>query len=305
MVTLGGTYSPKEFALREMASRVDELPLLAQSLARILQLSSEEPDYFDRLEHCTKAEPAFAVRLVAKANASARQVSSANAVLTLNGAMVRLGAAVIRSLVSSLTVQRVFVPTTADQIYLWIHSVHVAMATQRIAELVPQLEIDPEVAYLAGLLHDIGRFVMLEHDAQRLTRVNAANWRTPEDLIRSDIDVFSYTHCELGYLACKRWHIPDEICQIARYHHSPFQKKITPKSIEALVFCVQIADRLVVSVIEDDVARNLSLGALESRIGAVCYQRPQDRTLLPASKLARHIPKIKDDSDAILAQLGF
>jgi putative nucleotidyltransferase with HDIG domain len=305
MVTLAGSYTAKEFALREMASRVDELPLLPQSLARILQLRSEDSDYFSRLEQCTKAEPAFAVRLVAKANASERQVSSAKAVLTLNAAMVRLGAAVIRTLVASLAVQRVFVPTAPDQIRLWVHSVLVAVATQRIAELVPQLEIDPNTAYLAGLLHDIGRFVMFEHDARRLTAVNATNWQSPDDLIRSDIDVFSYTHCELGYLACKRWHLPDEICQIVRYHHSPFRKKITARSIEALVFCVQMADRLVVSIIENHSARNLPVGALEMRIGETCYQRPQDRTLLPAIKLARHIPRIGADGEKILATLGF
>lgn len=306
MVTLGGsTSSAKEFALREMASRVDELPLLAQSLAGILRLRSDDSDYFSQLERCTKAEPAFAVRLVAKANANARNVASATAILTLNGAMVRLGAAAIRTLVASAAVQRVFVPTMPDQVRLWVHSVFVAVATQRVAELVPQLEIDPDTAYLSGLLHDIGRFVMLEHDAARLARANATGWQSPEELIRSDIDVFSYTHSELGYLACKRWHLPDEICRIARYHHAPFQKKITPKSIEALVFCVQIADRLVMSVIESGDAQKLSVGAVESRIGSECYQRPQDRTLLPAFKLAREVAKIKDGGETILDALGY
>jgi putative nucleotidyltransferase with HDIG domain len=305
MVTLGGASTAKEFALREMASRINELPLLPQSFSRILKLDPNDQDYFSRLEQYTKAEPSFAVRIVAKANANAHRVSTAAPVLTLNGAMVRLGGTEIRTLVSSLAVQRVFVPTTPDQIRLWIHSVHVAVAAERIAEIVPELRIVPDTAYLAGLLHDIGRFVMFEHDALRLTRVNEKNWRSPEDLIRSDIDVFSFTHCELGYLACKRWHLPDGICQVVRYHHSPFQKKITPKSIEALVFCVQLADRLTVSVIEDEPSQTLSVGGLETRIREVCYQRPQDRSLLPANRIAHHVQPIKEHSENILAELGF
>ncbi len=64
---------------------------------------------------------------------------------------------------------------------------------------MPTLKIDPAEAYLVGLLHDVGRFIMYEHASEDLLKVDEQNWTSPEQLAAADIEVFKFTHSELGY----------------------------------------------------------------------------------------------------------
>ena len=302
VTTSAATHSKKQ-ALRDMAGRIDELPLLPQSLVRILQIEAGDDNYFKKVEEYAKEEPGFAIRIVAMANSVAS--SPAAPVLDLNNAMVRIGGAKIRSLVASMAVQRVFVPTCPNHVQLWVHSILVAIATKRVAELIPKFQLDPNIAYLVGLLHDIGRFVMFEHAPDELVKVDESNWQTGDDLIRADVDVFMYTHCELGYLACKRWGLPDLICQLVRSHHTVVRGSIATKSLESLIVCNQIADRLSLSVLENESSKDLSDNDLKQTIKNACYPSTAYASHLPAEQLCKNVAAIRADGAALLAGLGF
>jgi putative nucleotidyltransferase with HDIG domain len=201
-------------------------------------------------------------------------------------------------------VQRVFVPTTHSQVRLWDHSIFVAVATQQVAELIPDLKLDPGVAYLAGLLHDVGRFVMFEHAPAELLKVDESNWQSPDELLEADVDIFTYTHCEPGYLACRRWRLPDEICHLVRAHHSVLPRRIEPSSRDALVFCIQIADRVSMSVLEVAPSTDLSTTEVERRIKESCVGLTRDRTKLPFESIAGNVGRIRTEALKLLAGLG-
>ncbi len=290
-------------ALRAMKAKIDTLPLLPQVLVKLLQLSQTSPDYFDQVEKLAEEDPAFAVRVVALANSA----SSAPAVpiTSIKVALTRMGSAAVGDLVASLAVQRVFMPREANQVRLWQHSISAAVATQRVAGLIPSLELEPGQAYLAGLLHDIGRFVMLEHAAPSLRKVDESNWHTPEELIAADVEIYKFTHSELGFLACRRWGLPDDIAEMVRYHHAPIDGDIDAGSWVALTVCVQIADRLCLSIVERPSDEEQSPEQIEERIVRDCLQTDQERHLLSPAALQAAIPLIQRDSERLLAGLGF
>ncbi len=247
--TGGNEQSMDDSIFRCMQDKVDELPLLPQVLVRILQLNPDSDNYFEEFGKLTKEDPAFAVRVIALANSA----SSAPAVpvATIRDAMTRLGAAVIRSHVASLAVQQVFMPTKPNEVSLWQHSVYCAFSAAKTAELAPGLEVDPAEAYLVGLLHDIGRFVMFQHAPPNLLAVDESQWETPDELIEADVAIYKITHSELGFKACKHWRLPDSICDVIRRHHTPIEKQIIPGSIDALIYCVQVADNLCLSLLTE------------------------------------------------------
>ena len=234
-------------SLRHAAAKVDELPLLPQVLTRILSLNMDNNDYFDQLERLAMEDPAFAVRILSVANSA--ESSPVDSILSIRQALTRMGTTRIRNLAAAMAVQKVFVPTRPSHILLWQHSVCVAVGTQHIAALLPELDIEPEFAYLAGLFHDIGRFVMLEHSTETLDKLDLTCWQTPEELIERDEEIFRYTHSQLGYLACKRWGMPQEIADMVRIHHDDLPETVEPGSVEAAVHCLQIADRLHLAIL--------------------------------------------------------
>lgn len=292
-----------ETSLREMQKKIGELPLLPQVLVRILQLDPDSDRFFEEFGKLTKEDPAFAVKVIALANSA----SSAPAVpvVSIRDALTRMGVQPIRSLVASLAVQKVFFPTKPNEIQLWQHSVFAAFASAQIAEIVPNIQVDPAEAYLIGLLHDIGRFVMFEHAAPNLLSVDESNWQTPEELIEADVETYKFTHSELGFRACKHWQLPDSICEVVRRHHTPIEADIVPGSLDAVLFCLQLADHLCLSVLQRDDFEDLPFEVREQRILEDCLKTEQQLDLLPANVLTENLDTIHTGSKNLLSGLGF
>lgn len=290
-------------AFLKMQDKIEELPLLPQVLVRILQLDPNSNNYFEEFGKLTKEDPAFAVRIIALANSA----SSAPAVpiATIRDAMTRLGAQVIRSHVASLAVQRVFMPTKPNEVSLWQHSVYCAVAAAKTAELATKLKVDPAEAYLVGLLHDIGRFVMFQHAAPELLAVDESHWNTPAELIEADITIYKITHSELGYKACKHWRLPESICDVVQRHHTPVKGTIVPGSVDALVFCVQVADNICLSLLQRDDFDEISPEERERLILTRCVPSEQQADLLPVGALTINLDGIRAESRDLLEGLGF
>lgn len=289
-------------ALEAMAAKIDDLPLLPQVLTRILQLDPESDSYFEEFETLAREDPSFAVRVVALANSAAS--APAVPIVTITDALARMGTACINALVASLAVQQVFVPTTSGQVLLWKHAITTAVGAQRIAMLLPQLGVDAGFAYLAGLLHDIGRFVMLEHAPTQLREVDDHQWTTPDDLVGADTAVFRFTHCQLGYLACLHWGLPDEIAELVQRHHKPPKHPLKPGSVDAANFCVQVADRLSVTIVDSTDCDEIDAAERATRIEEHCLKTEDDRALLPTDRLCAEIDPISAERKRLLDGLG-
>ena len=290
-------------ALREMQDKIGELPVLPQVLVKILQLDPASEDYFEEFGKLTKEDPAFAVRVIALANSAAS--APAVPVASIRDALTRMGAEAIRSLVASLAVQRVFMPTAAHEVRLWQHSVFTAFAAAEIAEITPNLEVDPAEAYLVGLLHDIGRFVMFEHAAPNLLKVDESNWHTPEELVEADIKVYNFTHSELGYLACQHWKLPETIADVVRQHHAVLDEQISGGSIDATTLCVQVADRLCLSLLQRPDFDETDEQLRKEHILNDCLRTERERELISVATLVNNLDRISRDSKDLLSGLGF
>ena len=290
-------------ALEAMAQRVDELPLLPQSLVNLLQLDPDEDDYFDRFEELAREDPALAVKIVGFANSAASAPMSP--ILSIQAALARMGVQPIRSLVASLSVQRVFTPVESSQVDLWKHSIAVGTASQRIAMLLKSLDIEPGFAYLAGLLHDVGRFVMLEHASADLLRVDESNWHTGDDLLAADLEVFLFTHSELGYLACQRWGLPDEVADVVRSHHDTLELPIAPGTGAATNLCVQVADWLDLAIFSNDALDDAPCDELAAIIADDCPIVETLGNFIDPQALSLHLPAMRSDANDLLSGLGF
>lgn len=287
-------------ALRAMEDKIDELPLLPQVLVKLMQLRQSSDSYFDDFETLVMEDPTFAVRVIAIANSSAS--SPVAPITTIRDAITRMGAATISALVASLAVQKVFMPSEPSQVRLWSHSVLTALAAQEICKLAPLLKVNPSEAYLAGLLHDIGRFVMLEHAAPELRKVDESNWENPEQLIAADVEIYTYTHCELGYLACKHWGLPDAVSDVVRTHHDVLDCSIEPGSHAAITYCVQLADELCIAILEHP--SNADSSDVQSIVEERCQLTVAADQWFNAPAICEKIPKIRDSGTAMLAGLG-
>jgi len=241
-------------SLKEIEHKLEELPLLPDVVVRLLQLNPNDDDFFDQVLALSQEDPTFALQVIRLGNsASSAPISQ---IKSLEEAVARVGADAIAGLITSMAVLRVFVPVHPGEKKLWIHSIQVAVIAKNITSKLTHLKIDPNQAYLSGLLHDIGRFVMFDKAAPQLQEVEEKNFKSPEQLIEAELSIYGFNHSELGGKVCKKWGLPEVVRQIVAYHHMYSDKK--QKAIQNydaqlsnLLKVVQLADRLSVLLTND------------------------------------------------------
>ena len=100
---------------------------------------------------------------------------------------------------------------------LWEHSVAVGLAAREISMALGMR--GGEESFICGLLHDIGKLLMLRHDPELYGQM-----RTEVDeqgLLDQEQESYGFTHAQVGALVARRWSIPEEIAYAVYHHHQP------------------------------------------------------------------------------------
>jgi hypothetical protein len=161
-------------------------------------------------------------KILTVANSSAyhrggRQVS-------LEQSMVALGTDMIKTLVISDSVFQTFssFPNSGatDLRRFWKQSLTAAVLARELARRLDYSQ--PEEAYLAGLLHNVGRLALLAAAPKEYTYNFSA--RDDEDLCAVEQRTLQITHAEAGAWLVERWQLDSFLADAVLYHHEPSKR---------------------------------------------------------------------------------
>ena len=141
-----------------------------------------------------------------------------------------MGLAGVRSLVLSAGFVQAFSKAgdgALDRIEYWKRSFRVATYAQAVAKC---LKLSPEVAFTAGMLHDIGQLVLDTCLPQQYAQVVAQAQADGCDLISAEEAAWGFNHDALGAEVARRWNFPPEIEHAIRDCHSPSIGELEPIS---------------------------------------------------------------------------
>jgi putative nucleotidyltransferase with HDIG domain len=172
---------------------------------------------------------------------------------SLRGAVRALGLARITDVAISCSLMRVM-PTFQkglDPVIFWQHSLACAIIARKLARAVGFG--DPEKAYLAGLLHDLGYVVNLVLFSEQT--VAAIEKAQREGLFMGEVELaqLGFTHCQTGEILARKWNLSETLVEVVLCHHDVTMAVVNP----ALTAIVALADRL-------SRASNLGLGFIET-----------------------------------------
>lgn len=100
---------------------------------------------------------------------------------------------------------------------LWRHNLATAIVAQRIAS---SGILDKELAYTAGILHDIGRFALSVLRPQEYAQLLESHSGSPCSLLAGERDLFGWDHCEVGAQLIADWNLPSEFVSSVSDHHA-------------------------------------------------------------------------------------
>jgi putative nucleotidyltransferase with HDIG domain len=205
-------------SLDELLGYADKLPSLPEVIAYLIRELGDEKADLEKLTRHINADPAIVARLLAAANSASsglsRRVHSAGQAFMLLGA--NRVAKII--LVSSLIYRYDSRVSGFDARLFWRHSLGVAICGRTLAE---QVGINPELAFVSGMLHDIGRVLM--HTASPGRVMQALDLYRLDGIpsVIAERQVFGYDHCAAGRILATTWKLPPDIIDAISAHHEP------------------------------------------------------------------------------------
>jgi putative nucleotidyltransferase with HDIG domain len=205
----------EEFVLGRIEADDLGLPALPLVAGRCLDLLFQPEFSLKEIARLIETDPLIAARVVRLANSAAfATLEPARSVLQ---AVMRLGADDLQSFMFEISARPVF--ESHDRTIsslgraLWTHSVAVALLARAIVRRVG--DPNPEAAYLAGLLHDIGKplmATMLLDAEHRLFNVRTRNWLFPATWL----GLIAKVHRRVGIALADAWRLPDLVVNTVR-----------------------------------------------------------------------------------------
>jgi putative nucleotidyltransferase with HDIG domain len=100
---------------------------------------------------------------------------------------------------------------------IWEHSLAVAIIARHLSEMLKMR--GTEESFTCGLLHDIGKLMLLSYDFEGFSTV--LDEVDEERMLAGELRLYGHDHAEIGALVAERWSLQQEVCSTIRYHHNP------------------------------------------------------------------------------------
>lgn len=224
--------------LAEVSDRLERLPPMPQTVSEVMQMSRSEDFAVGDLAQVVCKDPTLAARVLKLCNSGFYGLGKE--VTSIQRAVVLLGFEMTKNLVLSSFVHSVIqgdfeaYAQTSDG--LWEHSFGSATACLALAEqTAPDLT---DVAYTAGLLHDIGKVVLATLLAPRFQEVVEAVKTRRIPFPQAEREVLGTNHAEVGALVAERWNLAPVLRDVIRSHHDRDAEVENPR----LAALVRLAD---------------------------------------------------------------
>ena len=222
MVSRSGNLDQRRRTAEMLIDRT-ELLSIAPPVAFQVFMLTRGPDYTcEALVDLVKLDPNLTAQILRLCNSV---IFRGHGVSSLREAVLRIGNGTIAEMALSLTVGKMLaVRKTAycpDPNGVWRHSVQCALACRYLSTHCAEAPWTPDLAFTAGLLHDIGKMVINSApvaDNARVVTLMEENGMTMAD---AELEALGADHAEIGGLILERWNLPEEISRGIRYHHTP------------------------------------------------------------------------------------
>lgn len=295
---------PRQPSVIEIDNVIDSLPLLPNVVYELIALNPEDEKFFEKIQQYAEQDPTFAIRLIQVANTADH--APVSQIMSIQRAVVRIGTKEIKGIVLAFSFSKIFASSSKIDRDLWLHSIQVAVASQAIANMTKHQNIIPDNAYLCGLLHDIGLFVLLNLVPDSLLSPDENDWDTPEELVNAEDELMGTNHALLGAYAAKRWTLPDSLVNVISNHHNYIYSQTTQvdKYEAALVKIVQMADYFSMLLMNNPDMLSLPPEELEALIEEHCFHPSWESRPIEAIMLQKEAQRIHDKALDTMNGLG-
>jgi PAS domain S-box-containing protein len=275
--------------IKKVMRTLETLPSVPAVASNILNaLTQSRPD-MERVIGLLETDQALAMKVLRIVNSS--YYGLRRRVADIRRAVAILGVEQLRCALLSVTVSESLIKelrrhARKDQQRLWEHSLACAVCCEILAERAGLKRVSE--AFVVGLLHDVGKLLLMEWDASRYEQLERLSEERNVPPVRLEPQELGVDHATAGKWLAEKWELPDILLYpIWWHHHGPDVIRLLEASdpdIRSLSLLVNLADHLAHDLMAD----------------AICLEQmgPPDSEILSALGLAA------EDCEAAKAEMG-
>lgn len=126
---------------------------------------------------------------------------------------------------------------------LFNHSMAVSAHARKIAGEIGLKQRDSEDAFLAGLLHDVGKLVMLTDFKDEMNAALELAQKKSIEAHLAEREILGVSHAEIGAHLLSLWGLHDDILEAIAFHHIPSQAVPLTRNILTTVYLANTMER--------------------------------------------------------------
>jgi putative nucleotidyltransferase with HDIG domain len=205
--------------LRDLVGEGFELPSLPAVFMRVSAQLEDENCSVPQVARSIQNDPSITTRLLKLVNSSyyglERQVFSVAQALDV------LGREHCKHILLDSAVCGAFgdgEDPAFSMLAFWKHSIKTALIARQLASVCEFVD-DPEIMFTAGLLHDIGKLLLIERFPKQMLAAEETMIRRRIDQLSAELAQTGLTHTAVGEALMEHWGLPEILIDCARCHH--------------------------------------------------------------------------------------
>jgi putative nucleotidyltransferase with HDIG domain len=215
------TMPNKERLLAQLMDNARELPTMPKTAVYVAKLVDDPNTSAAQVSTALASDQVLTARVLRMANSAF--YGAPRRISTVTDAIVLLGMRTIRNMAMAVSCYDVLDREVKSYAMrrgdMWRHAFCVAYGAQIIAKQVRYRAT--EEAFVAGLLHDIGKVVIslnLSEEFRQVIEI-ARGGETP--FLEAEQQVLGFDHAEVGARITENWNLPHHLVETILYHHAP------------------------------------------------------------------------------------
>lgn len=209
-------------SLKKLVSQIESLPILPCLYVEIMEVMRSPASSVQKVGGIISRDISMTAKILQLVNSAffglCRHVSSPAQAVSL------LGMEIVKALVLSVQIFSQFDQARLDGFSLeglWDHSIRSSVFAKAIAKEEGKGQYMIDDAFMAGMLHDLGKMVLIVNLPERYGEALAVAQGENRFLWEVELEILGATHAEIGAYLMGLWGLPSHVVEAIGFHHNP------------------------------------------------------------------------------------
>lgn len=203
----------------QILDEIDGIPTFPENILQLQRLCHDPDSSMDHIVKRLKLDPALSSDVIKLSNSAG--IVPGKRIEDIKTAVVTIGLKNLDAILVASNARRILNERYSSFEMIWDHCNRVAFYARNIAMSLRMTGIVENV-YMAGLLHDLGKIVLLATDKKLVKRIaDIVNNRKITTTTMEEISI-GISHSTIGSLISKNWNFPEYLIEAINHHHAPY-----------------------------------------------------------------------------------